>query len=153
VLGGYSQAAVDEKKSADSLRMTSVFCMALMVVIVAVTLFEILFGSYYITWESLVSRIAFTLIVSVPAAYFAKESNNHRLKYYEYKQTSLDLHAVSPYLKSLPEDEQNRLKSEFAQKLFINKSLASEASNSYPIDTQQLILKLIDALKDTTKKT
>ena len=97
-------------------------------------------------WKTALFRLPFTLILSVPAAYLAKESSKHRQQQYNHLQTSLDLKAINPYLSTLPNDDQHRIKSEIANRLFAPKDFTNISSDSYPIDVQELIKLLLQTL-------
>ena len=58
-------------------------------------------------------------------------------------QTSLDLKAINPYIASLPEEEQHKIKSEIAQRIFAPKDFQSISNESYPINSQEVIMALI----------
>lgn len=89
-------------------------------------------------------RLAFSIILSVPAAYMARESAKHRQQQYALRQTSLDVGAIDAYIATLPADTQHRIKEVVANQLFTPKSFDHTGKESYPINLQELITKLID---------
>lgn len=68
-------------------------------------------------------------------------------------QTSLDLKAIDPYLASLPIEEQHRIKSEMSNRLFATKNFSAVGADPYPINVQDVLVRLIDKLefKDNKK--
>jgi hypothetical protein len=97
-------------------------------------------------WETSLFRLIFSVLLSVPAAYLARESAKLRQQQHSHHETSLNLKAIGPYIASLPEDEQNLIKSDIAKKMFTPKIQAIQSTDSYPINTQELFLKLFDKI-------
>ncbi|MBV7582970.1 hypothetical protein KW851_09085 [Pseudomonas sp. PDM33] len=145
VAGSYEKSAEKEKFSADMLRYSSIFCMFAIACIVAYSFWETTTETFKL--ENSAFRIALALILSVPSAYLARESSKHRSQQYSHLQTSLDLKAVNPFIASLPIDEQHKLKSEIASRIFSPKDISNISSDSYPINAQELILELIKKIK------
>ncbi|WP_162925721.1 hypothetical protein [Isoalcanivorax indicus] len=145
IAGDYDTSATSEKKMADWLRAGSLGCMVVIAVVVGFSLYETTTEGF--KWENSLFRLIFTILLSVPAAYLARESAKHRQQQYAHLQTSLDLKAITPYLASLPMEEQHRLKSEIANRLFAPKSYSSNASDAYPVNTQEILMRLLDKLE------
>lgn len=139
VAGSYEKNAEHEIKAADFLRAISVVLMSFVVALVSLSFYEINTG--VVSVESILVKIGLIFLVSVPAAYMARESSRHRSMYYEYIQRSLDLRAFDPYIASLSNDEQSRLKSEMAVGFF-SKSRSSDL-DTYPINVHELLMELI----------
>ena len=95
-------------------------------------------------------KTCISLVLSVPAAYLAREADKHRAKYNDYKKTAMDLKSINPYTDSLPEDQKNTLKAEMANRLF-NKSNNENLTNSYPIDLQSLLTKALEIISNNQK--
>ncbi len=144
IAGGYDSSASAEKKMADGLRAGSLVCMVVIAFVVGFSLYETTIESF--KWENSLFRLIFTILLSVPAAYLAGESAKHRQQQYAHLQTSLDLKAITPYLASLPTEEQHKLKSDIANRLFAPKTHSPEMKDSYPISTHELLMKLIDKM-------
>lgn len=138
----YDSSAAEEKKMADWLRIGALGCMVVIALVIGFSLYETTTDSF--KWENATFRLVFTILLSVPAAYLARESAKHRQQQYTHLQTSLDLKAISPYLASLPTEEQHRLKSEIANRLFVPRDYAHAGSDSYPINTHEILIKLLD---------
>jgi hypothetical protein len=106
IAGDFAISAVDERTMANNLRYASIFCMVLIVIVVGYSFWETTTANF--KWESSVFRIVLAILLSVPAAYLARESAKHREQQYNHLQTSLDLKSITPYLASLP-DERNMI--------------------------------------------
>lgn len=143
IAGDFEGNAADEKKTANMLRRLSLTIMVFIIYIVGITLYE---TSKDLTWQIALTRLAFTLVLSVPAAYLARESAKHRAQQYSYLQTALDLKAITPYLASLPLEEQHKVKIKMADRIFASKDFSEVARDPYPINTQEIIIELIKKL-------
>jgi hypothetical protein len=143
--GDYAASALEEKGRADSLRSASLVCMVLIAIVIGFSLYETTTDAF--RWENSSFRLVFTILLSVPAAYLARESAKHRQQQYMHHQTSLDLKAIDPYLASLPIEEQHRIKSEMSNRLFATKNFATTGADPYPANMQDIIVKLIDKLE------
>lgn len=85
-------------------------------------------------------------MLSIPAAYLARESAKHREKQYAHQQTSLDLKAIAPYIASLPQEEQHKIKIEIAGRIFAAKDFNKVDTDSYPININEIIMEIIKKL-------
>ena len=141
IVAEYADSAVQEKIAADWLRGGSLICMALIVGIAGYSFIESMHQSFDLSNSLL--RLGLVFLLSVPAAYLARESTKHRQQQYTHLQTSLDLKAINPYIASLPEEEQHKIKSEIAQRIFAPKDFQSISNESYPINSQEVIMALI----------
>lgn len=151
ISGDFENNAANEKSMANNLRYASVFCMFLVVLIAGYSFFESTKDGF--DWGSQISRFLLMLLITVPAAYLARESERHRRQHYNYLQKSLDLKTITPFLASLPEEEQHRIKAKIAGKLFISTEMAASSLESFPINTQELILELLKKIELTSAKT
>lgn len=148
----YADSADQEKIAADWLRGGSLFCMAIIIVIAGYSFWESIHQSFDLSNSLL--RLALVFLLSVPAAYLARESTKHRQQQYTHLQTSLDLKAINPYIASLPDEEQHKIKSEIAQRIFAPKDFQSISNESYPINSQEVIMALISKFgNDKDKQT
>ncbi|MCW4447471.1 hypothetical protein OHV10_25110 [Vibrio splendidus] len=141
ISGDYESNSTEEKIIANRLRYSSLLCMAFIVSIVAYSFWETTQASFQ--WEQGIFRLVLAAILSVPAAYLARESAKHREQQYNHLQTSLDLKTLSPYIASLPEQEQHKIKAEVAQRLFSSKDFSRVSTDSYPLNTHELIMELL----------
>lgn len=141
IAGDHKDTAATEKTTANAMRTGSLVCMCLAVLIAASSIVYNLF----FTFDPLKSAftLAVGILLSVPAAYLAKESSKHRAQQYNYHQTALDLKALSPYISTLPETEQHKIKIEIANKIFGQKDFTNIGDSSYPLDTQAIIMALV----------
>jgi hypothetical protein len=144
IAGDFETSAGDEKVMANRLRYASLACMAIIVAIVTFSFFETTQADF--EWKSSIFRIVLAVMLSIPAAYLARESAKHRAQQYEHQQTSLDLKAITPYIASLPEEEQHKIKIEIANRLFAARDFTKTNIDSYPINTHELMMELIKKL-------
>jgi len=138
----YDDQASMEENSANTLRKLALAIMLAMILIVGFSFFESTRDSLSLTDALL--RFGFIMVLSIPAAYLARESAKHRQRQYSLKQTALDVGAIDPYIASLPNDIQNKIKHETASKLFAPKNFDHSQKGTYPINTQEILMKLID---------
>lgn len=151
IVSDYAVSAEQENKSANWLRIGSLISMGLIVIIAGYSFVESMNNSFDL-YNSLL-RLALIFLLSVPAAYLARESTKHRQQQYTHLQTSLDLKAINPYIASLPKEEQHKIKSEIAQRIFAPKDFQSMSNESYPINSQEVIMALISKFgNDKDKK-
>lgn len=141
IVSEYADSAKQEKIAAEWLRAGSLVCMAIIIGIAGYSFYESIHQNFDLSNALL--RLALVFLLSVPAAYLARESTKHRQQQYTHLQTSLDLKAINPYIASLPEEEQHKIKSEIAQRIFAPKDFQSVSNESYPINSQEVIMALI----------
>ncbi|MCK8129940.1 hypothetical protein MTF66_33385 [Pseudoalteromonas sp. 2CM39R] len=150
----YDSSAVSEKKAANLLRFGSLACMAIIVYIVCYSFYDSTHSGF--NWESSIFRTVLVFILSIPAAYLSRESTKHREQQYNYHHTALDLKAITPYIASLPEADQNRIKISIAERIFASRQTNVVQQDSFPLNTQELMMELIkkvDFKKEDKKDT
>lgn len=118
--------------------------MALIVLVVGYSFWETTNSDF--NWQNSIFRIVLAFMLSAPAAYLARESAKHREQQYAHQQTSLDLKAIEPYIASLPEDEQHKIKIEIAGRLFGAKDLSKVSVDPYPANTHEIAMEIIKKL-------
>ncbi|EHH2561667.1 hypothetical protein J7X25_004549 [Vibrio parahaemolyticus] len=153
ISGDYEESAAEEKKMANWLRYASLACMLTIVVVVGYSFLETTSADFQ--WQKSLFRIVLAMLLSVPAAYLARESAKHREQQYRHLQTSLDLKTISPYIASLPDEEQHKIKSEVASRLFAARDFSKVSSDPYPINMHEIIMELlkkVDVGKSTNSK-
>lgn len=144
LLVDYANTADTEKKSADTLRWWSLACMALTGIVLCIALYESL--SSGLDWKQAIFKVFTAIALSVPAAYLARESAKHRNQEHTNRRISLDLRAITPYIASLPSEEQNKIKAEVASKIFGVQESAGVQSDNYPINIQELAKMMIEKI-------
>ncbi|MES2261333.1 MAG: hypothetical protein V4724_22680 [Pseudomonadota bacterium] len=149
IAGSYDDSASEEKNTANTLRFLSLIIMGIALSIVGYSFVEI--NKHDFNLENTLLRLTFTILLSIPAAYLARESAKHRQQQYTHHQTSLDLKAISPYIASLPIEIQNKLKEEMATKIFTPKTFDHITKESYPINTQEIIMSLLSKFGENEK--
>ena len=146
----YDHSAADEKKAANWLRVGSLSCMAIIIYIVCYSFYDSTHSGF--DWESSIFRTVLVFILSIPAAYLSRESTKHREQQYNYHHTALDLKAITPYIASLPEADQNRIKISIAERIFASRQTNVAQQDSFPLNTQELMMELIKKVNISSKK-
>ena len=137
----FDTSAAEEKKAANWLRLGSLGCMAVIISIVCYSFYDSTHSGF--DWESSIFRTVLVFILSIPAAYLSRESAKHREQQYNYHHTALDLKAITPYIASLPEADQNRIKISIAERIFASRQTNVAQQDSFPLNTQELMMELI----------
>lgn len=145
VAGDFETSSAEEKKMANLLRYLSLTCMAVIVAVVGSSFWATATTEFQ--WQNSLFRIVLAIILSVPAAYLARESARHREQQYNHLQTSLDLKAISPYIASLPIDEQHKIKIQVASRLFAAKDYSKIGADPYPVNVHEIVMELIKKLE------
>lgn len=145
LISGFQKSAVSERRSADWLRGLSVLLMLAMVAVVAYTFWETVNSTF--DWKVSAFRLLLVTVLSIPSAYLARESTKHRMQQYIYQQTSLELQALPLYISSLPDEFQYIIKADAASKLFSGGGKLKDPEESFPINTQELMLKVLDIVE------
>lgn len=151
IAGDYEKSAADEKNMANRLRYGALACMALIVLVLGSAVVATITSEF--EWSRFLSRVSLVFLLSIPAAYLARESAKHREQQYQHQQTSLDMKAVSPFLASLPEDERHKIKAAIASRIFSGKDFSKAGNDPYPINTHEILMELIKKLEIPTKPT
>lgn len=147
IAGDYETSAQEERSVANLLRYASLACMLLIIGIVGYSFWETTTSEFQ--WQNATFRIILAIMLSIPAAYLARESTKHREQQYNHLQTSLDLKAITPYIASLPEDVQHNIKFEVARNLFSSREHAKANLDSYPINTHEIVLEILKKLESS----
>ena len=150
VAGDFETSSAEEKKMANWLRYSSLACMAVIVSVVGYSFWETTTAEFQ--WQNSIFRIVLAIMLSVPAAYLARESAKHREQQYNHLQTSLDLKAISPYIASLPIDEQHKIKIEIASRLFAARDYSKIGADPYPVNIHEIVMELIKKLELNTQR-
>lgn len=152
IAGNFDNVAEQEKRVADRLRMASIVIMALSAVIIGYSIWET--TQAHFSWQTGIFRIVLVFLLSMPAAYMARESSKHREQHYNYHQTSLDLKAIDPYSASLPQEFRHQLKMEIAKRIFSANDRA-KGPGGFPVNSHDVassILEMLDAKGAGAKK-
>lgn len=145
IAGDFETSAAEEKTMANFLRYSSLGCMAIIICVVGYSFWETTTSDFQ--WKNSVFRMVLAIMLSVPAAYLARESAKHREQQYSHLQTSLDLKAITPYIASLPNDEQHKIKIEVASKLFAARDYSRTGADPYPVNFHEIVMEIIKKLE------
>lgn len=149
--GDHGRNAATEEKTANRLRNLSVACMLIILGVLGFTVWESTKSTF--SWDVALFRVSIAFLLSVPAAYLARESAKHREQQYYYRQTALNLKALSPYIASLPEEDQHKFKVDIASKIFAGREPAKFEGDSYPINIQEIMIALLSKIETPTRNT
>lgn len=125
--GAYSSYANDEKGTANWLRISASILMLIAVgFLVVPELIQILDTTidYKLDWKKILGRVPLSLILFVPAFYFAKESGKHRNNEVANRRRQHILTTLDPYIELMDPKKAEDLKVHVAKTIF------SEASTS-----------------------
>ncbi|TMN39087.1 hypothetical protein [Pseudoalteromonas sp. S2755] len=142
IANDFSESAKTEKIAADYTRYGSLAFMTLIVGIVCYTFWDL--AKFGLDWQESIFRTVLIFALSVPAAYLSRESTKHRQQQYSFHQTALELTTITPYISSLDLEAQQEIKTAIAHKLFGHRQ--SEQTDSFPLNTQEIIIELIKKL-------
>ncbi|CAM3823832.1 hypothetical protein SAMN05216575_103233 [Ectopseudomonas alcaliphila] len=141
VAGSFEESAKSERRVADIMRWVSVFFMVVFVLVASISLYFTLAKDF--DWRTSTFNLIFAVLLSAPSAYFARESAKHRLQYNKHLQLSLELKAINPYIASLPAEEQHRIKSEIAGRMFCVRDDGVKLVEPYPINIQEILMEIL----------
>lgn len=118
--GAYSSYADDEEKLANKYRT---FASLLMLFGVGFLVFPELRliienGKYAFDWLNVVGRLPLSLIVFVPAFYFAKESGKHRVNEMTNRRRQHILSTLDPYIELMKKEDADELRVHVAKTIF-----------------------------------
>ncbi|SDX21013.1 hypothetical protein [Lysobacter enzymogenes] len=145
----YRSSAERELRSANTMRNLSLAFMVATILVLTLTWID--HESAELTWQTATIRFLIALAFSIPAGYLAREAARHREHHHNYLQTSLNLKALTPYIASLPPEQQHALKAEMAKKLFVNTTM-QPGNDLGLINVHELLLQIIKQAKDPTVK-
>ncbi|MBH0011009.1 hypothetical protein I6F66_02840 [Pseudoalteromonas sp. NZS100_1] len=144
IAGSFDEGAISEKRIADNLRYGSLGCMLGIIIIAIFTFVES--TKFGFDWENTILRAVLIFILSIPATYLSRESSKHRKQEYNLHQTALDLKTIDPFLRSLPEAEQIKLRVNLVESLFGSKKQNSIEKDTYHTDSSELFMEFLKKL-------
>lgn len=152
VAGNYDKSAKAEFDLANSLRNYSVFLMVAVSLVVAFILFQFSAGS--IDLAGALVRLAFTVVMGIPAGYLAKESAMHRRMYFQHIQTAIDLKTLDGFIVDLKEEQQRDIKAEVAKELFVSrhkKDNGESVGDTVPVSALDVGKAVLDKINFSSK--
>ncbi len=148
LLSDYAETAKNEKKAADLMRNLSLACMGVTGAIICYAIYESI--NLGLDWGQAIFKFLTAVVLSVPAAYLARESAKHRSQEHSNRKVSLDLRAITPYIATMTIEEQNKIKAEIATKIFGNQE-GSPITDNYPVNIQELAKLIIEKIPAPNK--
>lgn len=118
--GAYSSYANNEEKVANRYRLYASLLMLLGVGFLVLPEMRLLIenGSYNFDWIKVVGRIPLSLVVFVPAFYFARESGKHRSNEIVNRRRQHILTTLDPYIELMKEENAENLRIHVAKTVF-----------------------------------
>jgi len=143
--GAYSSYANDERKTANLLRMLASFLMLAGVAVLIIPEAALLMSEalYVFDWKKMVGRVPLSLVVFVPAFYFARESGKHRTNEVANRRRQHILTTLDPYIELMDKEKGQELKVHVGQAVF-SEAVTDDGSAS---DTGNLIAQLTNLTK------
>lgn len=149
--GAYSSYANDEKKVANNYRLYASALMLLGVSFLVLPELRLIFenGSYIFDWVKVVGRVPLSLVVFVPAFYFAKESGKHRVNEISNRRRQHILTTLDPYVELMKTENAEELRVHVAKTIFSEGGTSNDPKDN---ETGNLISQLANLAKQMKGK-
>ena len=142
----YSNFSTEEKELSNKYRKYSIIAMCGVSFIASLSLIESIF--YPADTSSIAIRISSTILLSLPAAYFARESARHRNQQYTYQQFALNLNALDPFISNMSEIEKSKIKGEVARALFTSSHQHGiKTEQNHPVNSPEVLAAIISKME------
>jgi hypothetical protein len=130
--GAYSSYANNEEKVANRYRLYASILMLLGVGFLVLPELGLIFenGNYTFDWVKVVGRIPLSLVVFVPAFYFAKESGKHRTNETTNRRRQHILTTLDPYIELMDPKNAEDLRVHVAKTVFSENLPSGESKDS-----------------------
>ncbi|TWI50118.1 hypothetical protein IP92_01347 [Pseudoduganella flava] len=148
--GSFAGVATKEEGVANLFRVLAILFMLLALVFAGYSLLEA--AKTPLNLQASAFRLAFAIMLSIPAAYLAKESTKHRRQQHLHLRVALELTALGPFSASLPSETQDRLKEDIARRIFGRNQPELGAADYFPINIQDFLLAFLRREKENSKK-
>jgi hypothetical protein len=151
VAGGYKKSADDERAAANTWRIISMLCYALILLWV-VFKGKLGFGiaqAGALDWPVIVTTLSVTAVAFVAAQFASRQSRLHRINEQRMRWFSLEVKAIDPFISSLPIEMQQELKRQLSERLFGQDRVADGGPSTGfdPSATNRLLETLITLFK------
>ena len=152
VAGGYKKGANDERRAALWWSLVSMGCYGLILLWV---LFKGKLGFGVadvdgLDWPLIVTTLSVTAVALVAAQFAGKQSRISRMNEQRMRWFSFEIAAINPFISSLPDDEQQKLKQQLSEKLFGQDRVIEDKPSKmrgFDIETIKSVIELIKASK------
>jgi hypothetical protein len=147
--GAYSSYANEEKKTANRFRMIAGTIMLISATIMLAPEIHTFSVSETYTFDYMraLGRVPLSLIILVPAFYFARESSRHRANEFQNRRRQHIITTIDPYLKLMDEKKAEEVKVEVAKSIFSENQIPEKDSG----ETGNLISQLANLVKQIQK--
>ncbi len=155
VAGGYKRTADDEGKAANKWRWAAFLLLGAAALWLVIKLW---FGinaldENGIDWEEIATSVSLTGILLAAAVYASKQSNFHRSNEKKMRWFALEVKAIDPFLASLGEEDQKKLKAQICERIFGQTDRGSnhETESFDPNVIKVISDSLVDGVKSLSK--
>lgn len=130
--GAYSSYANNEEKTANRYRFYASLLMLMGVSFLVLPEMMLIFenGNYTFDWVKVVGRIPLSLVVFVPAFYFAKESGKHRSNEITNRRRQHILTTLDPYIELMKPENAEDLRIHVAKTVFSENLPSGESKDN-----------------------
>lgn len=142
----YQKNSENEKKAANHYRLISSILILAPIIFLGYMLLKT--SSMHFDGLETLQKIAVTLVLLIPSAYFAKESSRHRDLQNLYLQKAMILATIDAYTSTLPPEEVVKIKLQLTTTLF---SLPDHKNDSFPINAHEIAIALVEKLTPQKK--
>lgn len=144
--GAYSSYASDEEKVANRYRIYASVLMLLGVGFLVLPEVRLILenGKYAFDWVKVVGRIPLSLVVFVPAFYFAKESGKHRSNEITNRRRQHILTTLDPYIELMQPENAEALRVHVAKSVFSENLPSVESKDN---ETGNILSQLANLVK------
>jgi hypothetical protein len=144
--GAYSSYANEERKIANRFRWLAGGLMLIGVGLLVTPEIKGLLGNgeYIFEWMKVLGRVPLSLVVFVPAFYFARESGKHRSNEVLNRRRQHILSTLDPYIELMDKASADALKADVAKSIFADTASASKTEDS---DLSNLISQIANLIK------
>ena len=151
MVGGYQRVANSEGKAAILWRVIATLCFAGLIVF-AIYAYTSAFN-HEVKWGEFAARIFVATSFGILAAYAALQADKHEKAERKNRKIELELASISPYLHSLPVEQQHKIKAELASRLFGNNESIEEKVDKKTTGSIIDVLKLaLESIQNLSKK-
>lgn len=147
--GAYSSYANNEEKVANRYRLYASLLMLLGVGFLVLPEMRLLIenGSYNFDWIKVVGRIPLSLVVFVPAFYFARESGKHRSNEIVNRRRQHILTTLDPYIELMKEENAENLRIHVAKTVFSENLPSGDSKDNETGNTLSQLANLAKQIK------
>lgn len=116
ITGNFQKRSSDERSQANLWRNITISIFFIGVLLVAISLYSNIYSG--LDLETLLTRVAIGITITLPAIYTARESARHRTNSDRAKQVELELASLAPFIERLPDEDKWKILTGLSQVYF-----------------------------------